>query len=49
MENDIINIMRETVKLLNAQALLNNIQFRTYYEYGLPKMMCEGNQLKKFL
>ncbi|MBD7936933.1 PAS domain S-box protein [Cytobacillus sp. Sa5YUA1] len=47
MENDMINIMRETVKLLNAQALLNNIQFRTYYEYGLPKIMCEGNQLKK--
>ncbi|MBN6889256.1 two-component system, sporulation sensor kinase E [Cytobacillus horneckiae] len=47
MENDIIIIMRETVKLLNAQALLNNIQFRTYYEYGLPSILCEGNQLKK--
>ncbi|MDQ0270696.1 PAS domain-containing sensor histidine kinase [Cytobacillus purgationiresistens] len=47
MDNDVIIIMKETVKLLNAQALLNNIQFRTYYEYGLQPISCESNQLKK--
>lgn len=47
VEKDITQIMKETVELLNAQAVLHNVQFRTYYEEGLPPLYCEPNQLKK--
>lgn len=44
---DICQIMKETVDLLNAQAVLYNVQFKTSYESKLPPMFCEPNQLKK--
>lgn len=47
VEKDITQIMKETVELLNAQAVLHNVQFRTFYEEGLPSLYCEPNQLKK--
>lgn len=46
-EKDICQIMRETVDLLNAQAVLYNVQFITNYEADLPLLYCEPNQLKK--
>ncbi|MEH7012959.1 ATP-binding protein [Neobacillus niacini] len=46
-EKDICQIMRETVDLLSAQAVLYNVQFDTYYEAKLPLLYCEPNQLKK--
>lgn len=47
IEQDIVQIMRETIDLLNAQAVLHNIQFRTNFAANLPKIYCEPNQLKK--
>ncbi|MDR7002332.1 ATP-binding protein [Neobacillus niacini] len=46
-EKDIKRIMKETVDLLNAQAVLHNVQFMTNYENNLPLIFCEPNQLKK--
>ncbi|WP_256218383.1 ATP-binding protein [Bacillus sp. MUM 116] len=46
-EKDIKQIMKETVDLLNAQAVLHNVQFITVYEDNLPLIFCEPNQLKK--
>ncbi|WP_462409064.1 ATP-binding protein [Neobacillus sp. Marseille-QA0830] len=44
---DVKQIMRETIDLLNAQAVLHNIQFITEYGEQLPLLYCEPNQLKK--
>lgn len=46
-EKNIITIMMETVELLNAQAVLHNVQFTTDYEDDLPLIFCEPNQMKK--
>jgi two-component system, sporulation sensor kinase E len=46
-EGDINQIIRETVDLLNAQAVLYNVQFKTTYDGQLPLIYCESNQLKK--
>lgn len=46
-ERDIVQIMRETVDLLGAQAVLHNIQICMDYEYNIPNLFCEPNQLKK--
>jgi two-component system, sporulation sensor kinase E len=47
IEADITKIMRETVDLLTAQAVLHDVQFKTFYEDGLSELLCEPNQLKK--
>ncbi|MHC0038654.1 ATP-binding protein [Pseudoneobacillus sp. C159] len=44
---DLTQIMKETVELLSAQAVLFNVQFEVYYESSLPFVYCEPNQLKK--
>lgn len=46
-EKDINQIMKETVDLLNAQAVLYNVQFTAKYDETLPLIYCEPNQLKK--
>jgi two-component system, sporulation sensor kinase E len=46
-EKNINQIMKETVDLLNAQAILYNVQFNTQYDTSLPALYCEPNQLKK--
>jgi two-component system, sporulation sensor kinase E len=46
-EKNVNQIMKETVELLNAQALLYNVQFITNYDDNLPLLFCEPNQLKK--
>ncbi|WHY87874.1 ATP-binding protein [Neobacillus novalis] len=46
-EKEITQIMKETVDLLTAQAVLHNVQFVTNYNEQLPPIFCEPNQLKK--
>ncbi|MEH7414826.1 ATP-binding protein [Neobacillus drentensis] len=46
-EKDLNQIMKETVDLLTAQAVLHNIQIVTNMESQLPLIFCEPNQLKK--
>ncbi len=44
---DVNQVIRETVDLLKAQAVLYNVQFKTQYEPTLPPVYGELNQLKK--
>jgi two-component system, sporulation sensor kinase E len=44
---DLTQIMKETVDLLSAQAVLYNVHFETAYDQFLPIIYCEPNQLKK--
>ncbi len=44
---DVSQIMKETIDLLEAQAVLHNVQIDARYEGNLPKIYCEPNQLKK--
>lgn len=44
---DVSQIMKETVDLLKAQAVLHNVQIDVHYVRSLPKIYCEPNQLKK--
>jgi two-component system, sporulation sensor kinase E len=44
---DLIQIMKETVELLSAQAALFNVQIDVQYDTSLPSVFCEPNQLKK--
>lgn len=44
---DVTTIMKETVELLTAHAVLYNVQFETYFDKFLPIIYCEPNQLKK--
>ncbi|WP_423409837.1 ATP-binding protein [Heyndrickxia sp. MSNUG] len=47
IHTDIKKIMGETVDLLNAQAVLHDVQFKTIYDHEVPELLCEPNQLKK--
>ncbi|WP_080846848.1 PAS domain-containing sensor histidine kinase [Cytobacillus gottheilii] len=46
-EEDVSNIMKQTLDLLSAQAVLHNIQFITQFSENLTKITCVPNQLKK--
>lgn len=46
-KKSIVEIMKETVDFLSAQAALHNVQFRLRYDEELPHLFCEPNQLKK--
>jgi two-component system, sporulation sensor kinase E len=46
-QKDINQIVRETVDLLNAQAVLYNIEFKACYDSAIHTVYCEPNQLKK--
>ncbi len=46
-KQDVHTILRETLELLAAQALLENIQFETDFEEDEFKVLCEANQLKQ--
>ncbi|USK76323.1 PAS domain-containing sensor histidine kinase [Peribacillus frigoritolerans] len=46
-KQDVHTILRETLELLAAQALLENIQFETNFEEDECKVLCEANQLKQ--
>lgn len=47
LKKDIGRIMRETIDLLNAQAILVNVQIKLSLEKDLPLIYCEPNQLKQ--
>ncbi|GAA0324423.1 sporulation two-component system sensor histidine kinase KinE [Bacillus carboniphilus] len=47
LKKDINQIMRETLELLHAQAMMHNVQFESYFEEEIPKIYCEPNQLKQ--
>ncbi|RLQ97523.1 PAS domain S-box protein [Falsibacillus albus] len=46
-EYDVCRIMKDTIELLNAQALMHGVEFNIYYEKDLPSIYCEPNQLKQ--
>ncbi|MGE7217280.1 PAS domain-containing sensor histidine kinase [Priestia koreensis] len=43
----VIKIVRETIDLLGAQALLEDVQFLPIFDYDLPPIYCESHQLKQ--
>lgn len=47
MERDIVQIISETIELLQPQAVLHNVQFLLEPEGNIPYIYCEANQLKK--
>lgn len=47
VKQDVHTILRETLELLAAQAMLENIQFDTYFEEIEFTVLCEANQLKQ--
>ncbi|WP_035321817.1 PAS domain-containing sensor histidine kinase [Peribacillus kribbensis] len=47
LQKDINAILKETIELLTAQSLMQNIQFETNYQENLQNIYCEGNQLKQ--
>ena len=47
VKSDLRQIMNETMELLHAQAVLQNVQFIKKYEEEIPMIYCEPNQLKK--
>ncbi|MGE6378349.1 PAS domain S-box protein [Peribacillus muralis] len=47
VKQDVHTILRETLELLAAQALLENIQFDTFFEEVEFTVLCEANQLKQ--
>ncbi|WP_275425407.1 PAS domain-containing sensor histidine kinase [Bacillus sp. CGMCC 1.16541] len=40
-------IVKETTELLNAQAMLENVQFNLQVDENVPPIYCEANQLKQ--
>lgn len=47
LKKDICKIMKNTIELLNAQAILVNVKMNLYCEEHLPTIYCEPNQLKQ--
>ncbi|MBM7704774.1 PAS domain-containing sensor histidine kinase [Metabacillus iocasae] len=46
-KKDVKQIVKDTMELLNAQAMLENVQFVPSFEADLPSIYCESNQLKQ--
>jgi two-component system, sporulation sensor kinase E len=47
LKKDIGTIMKETIDLLNGQAMLVNVQMKLSLDQNLPLIYCEPNQLKQ--
>lgn len=47
--NDINQFIRQTIVLLDSEANLNNVQFKTCLSDDLPLVRSEGNQIKQVL
>ncbi|KAB7669346.1 PAS domain-containing sensor histidine kinase [Bacillus sp. B1-b2] len=47
VKSNIVQIMNETIELLNAQAVLHNVQFQKEIDTLQPSIYCEPNQMKK--
>jgi two-component system, sporulation sensor kinase E len=46
-KTDLAKIMRDTLELLNAQAVMHNVQFKERYNSEVPEIFAEPNQLKQ--
>jgi two-component system, sporulation sensor kinase E len=46
-ETDLTKIMKETLELLRAQAVMHNVQFKEQYDSGIASIYAEPNQLKQ--
>ncbi|WP_409253493.1 PAS domain S-box protein [Bacillus sp. SCS-153A] len=46
-ETNLVRIMKDTLELLNAQAVMHNVQFMERYKRGVPAVFAEPNQLKQ--
>ncbi|MGD6817486.1 PAS domain S-box protein [Metabacillus sp. 84] len=46
-QNSIVKIMKETMELLNAQAIFSNVQLELTAEGEIPSIFCEPNQMKQ--
>ncbi|MGM0851794.1 MAG: PAS domain S-box protein [Bacillota bacterium] len=46
-ETNLIRIMKDTVELLSAQAVMHNVQYEESYQVDLPTIIAEPNQLKQ--
>ncbi|MBQ6446494.1 PAS domain S-box protein [Cytobacillus oceanisediminis] len=47
VKRDVRQIMNDTIELLHAQAVLQNVQITKMYSEELPTIYCEPNQLKQ--
>ncbi|WP_409291955.1 PAS domain S-box protein [Peribacillus sp. SCS-37] len=47
LQKDVKEILTDTIELMRAQALMQNIQFDSLYSKKVEKIYCEGNQLKQ--
>jgi two-component system, sporulation sensor kinase E len=45
--NDVCKIMKDTIDLISAQAMMHNVQIVANFEDQLPWIYCEPNQLKQ--
>ncbi|MEH7013327.1 ATP-binding protein [Neobacillus niacini] len=46
-EKDVKELIKDVVTLINTQSILNNVQIFVEFEFDLPKISCEENQLKQ--
>ncbi|MTH54295.1 PAS domain S-box protein [Bacillus mangrovi] len=46
-QNSIVKIMKETMELLNAQAIFSNVQLELRESGEIPSIYCEPNQMKQ--
>ncbi|MGM0844373.1 MAG: PAS domain S-box protein [Bacillota bacterium] len=46
-KTDLVKIMKDTLELLNAQAVMHNVQFNEQYDKEIPAIFAEPNQLKQ--
>jgi two-component system, sporulation sensor kinase E len=46
-QNDVRKIMKDTIDLLGAQAMMHNVEIIAKYSEDLPLIYCEPNQLKQ--
>ncbi|QPA31802.1 PAS domain-containing sensor histidine kinase [Thermaerobacillus caldiproteolyticus] len=46
-QNDVCKIMRDTIDLISAQAMMHNVQIIAEFEENIPFIYCEPNQLKQ--
>jgi len=46
-QNDIRQLLEETITLLDTEALMNSVEIKTLYDAELPELLCDENQLKQ--
>ncbi|WP_027408392.1 PAS domain-containing sensor histidine kinase [Anoxybacillus tepidamans] len=46
-QNDVCKIMKDTIDLISAQAMMHNVQIIADFEEHIPFIYCEPNQLKQ--